>query len=149
MKSGIKGVVCVLGLMLSGSAHAWTFDGNPHVSIHIDRNAGDLVKADVIVEAVRMHKCSGGEIIYDIDQTLNLKNALTLTIADGDYCALSVDYASSIDVEIANAWTALHHESSTTIELDEDGSSSAVVTPLQLTSGSTSGGFPRVFVDIN
>ncbi len=149
MKSGINGVVCVLGLMLSGNAQAWEFTGNPNVSIHVDRKVGDVAKAEVIVDSVRMHKCSGGEVIYDIDQTVDLDTPLTLTIAGGDFCAMSVDYGSSMLIEIENAWTALHHESSSMIELDADGNSSAALTPLELISGSWSGGYPRVIVAID
>ena len=140
-----------VGTLFSANAQAWVFTGNPSLNIWVDRSLNDLDTADVTVDSVRVHKCAGGYNSYDVDQTLDLTGTLTVNIADGDYCGVSVHYGTTMRIEqVSGGFVVDYEEASTSIELDGSaGTGSSALLPLDVISGPAGGGSPRIYVDIN
>lgn len=140
-----------LSLCIVPAAHAWVFGGNPTVEIWIDRPVGDIERADVTLDEIRVGKCAGGYDTYVIDQELDLASNFALTIAGGDLCSVTAIWGSTAsEVERANAgWIVAHDAPSTSVDLVETGASSRKLTPLDVIQGPVEGQFPRLYVDIN
>ena len=152
MNRTFAAAVLAVGVLIPANSDAWVFQGNPGLSIWVDRSLNDLDSAEVTIDSVRVHKCAGGYNSYDVDQTLDLTGTLTVTIDAGDYCGVSVQYGTTMRIEQTGSagFVVDYEEANTSIELDDaSGTGSSALLPLDVIQGPAGGGAPRLYVDIN
>lgn len=147
MRNG--GWVAVVGLLVAVAPSAgWVWFDNPLpvVTLRINRASNDVTSAVGYVEAIRLHKCSGGFQDFAVEQTLDLKNTYTKTVGAGDWCGVSVRWGSN--VEITNgSWTVEYSEPYTALALDGNpATENTTLTPYDVTHPAFSGGAPRLFL---
>jgi hypothetical protein len=134
--------------MLATDASAYVYIGNPIVTVVATRLQGDLTTTAGHLDTLRVHKCAGGYVDYEVDQTIDLVDGWTSTIAPGDYCGVSLHWGSSL--EISNgSWTAEYDEPYTAFPVDGLDPVAQSLTPFTITSGTFSGNAPKLVVTVD
>jgi hypothetical protein len=95
-----------------------------------------------------MHKCAGGYTDFPVEQTVDLKNTFTKTVAGGDWCGVSVRWGSN--VQITNGtWTVEYSEAYTAMAIDGNpAAENTTMTPYDVVNSPFSGGAPRLYMTL-
>lgn len=84
----------ILSLLLTPSAEAYVFWGNPELKLEIDRTEGDLVEGDVELVGVRVTRCNGTYNDYMADTPIDPVAGWTTTISGGNLCRATAWWSS-------------------------------------------------------
>jgi hypothetical protein len=139
--------VAAAAALVSTTAHAFIYVGNPNLGFRVDRPAGDYVSGSVVLTKVRVHKCGGGYVDYPVGATVDPVAGGSVPIGAGNLCFATFYWGSTMEVD-GPAYTLEVEDSTTTVTLGEE-ISPVALTPYTVVSGTMSGGGPWLLVDVN
>jgi hypothetical protein len=133
-------------LLALGTADALIYSGNPDWSFYVDNTGGTLTGGEVWLNKVRIHRCDGGYTEYAVQQSVDpVVGHTVVDITGGDLCAATMYWGSDMELS-GSGFTLRYAENTTTVSLDP--LSAAWLTPYDVTSGTLSGGAPKLFVTL-
>lgn len=84
--------------LLCGQASAYTYWGNPSLTITVERAEADLVDGSGWLDAVLVHHCDGTTDTYTVDALVDPVAGYSLTVAGGDLCSVEPLWGGDIAV---------------------------------------------------
>lgn len=102
-----------LALSFVSASHATIYGGNPQLFLSVDRPEHDLASVEVDLDKVRMHHCQGGYTDYEVDGAVDLVEGHVLAISAGDYCGITVYWASVMTLYGVNDAYVLEYDDAT------------------------------------
>lgn len=104
---------------LPATAHAWIYSGNPgDLEFRVDRPEGDVIDGSVLVDKLRIHRCNGTYVDYDIEAWVDpVKGHTVHGSITGDLCQATW-YLSSTMVVAGQGWVVQTNTPTLVVDLD-------------------------------
>jgi len=137
----------LVALGVSAVAEATIYTGSPKLHFRVDRPQHDYVDGDVTLDKVVVNHCGGGSTTYDLDESVEPVGGHTVDIDAGDHCTAVFHWSSNLSID-GPSYTVGHNGSTTTIVFD-DTIDEVYLSPCSVTSGTMTGGCPRLYAWVN
>ena len=136
----------VVGLLVSLSANATSYGGNPTLTFRVTRPENDFVAGDVELHQLRIRKCNNQTVTYTIDDEIDPVEGWSKTISGGDYCSATLVWDTVMEID-GPAYVLEYDAASTVVPLWGQ-SQTVVLSPIDVVSGTFSGNLPRLVLTI-
>jgi hypothetical protein len=136
-------------LVLSTAAHAAIYAGNPEMTIKVDRAAHDFATGDVELWKFVVHSCGGGALTYYVNDAIDPVAGWVTHIQGGDLCGITLYWNSSMLIDgSGGAFTIAYTHATTEVSIGAT-IPSVALSPVQVISGSYSGGSPALWLKLD
>ena len=140
-------MLALFTLFFASNAYAYTYWGNPELSVHMDRDEADLVDGTATLGSVVVHACAGGSTTYTRNQVIDPVAGTRFTITGGDLCAVDLVWTTDVEVD-GDTFTLASSSAVDTVTLVGT-TSTADWVPFSVVSGQFSGSHPEWVVTID
>jgi hypothetical protein len=136
--------------LLTTSAPAVIYAGNPDLSFHVQRLSSDLESGSGYLIKVRIHECGSlAYTDYPVGQSIDPVDGYSMSIAGGDLCGATLFWAADVTLAGHDGTSfALAYTDRTTSIPFETPIAPVVLTPIEIVSGSPGGWAPRLYASV-